>query len=527
MGSICVVRGKTLVTLPAPNFCDNFNRADSASSMGSPWRPKKDSVWGISANKALRPSAGTVGANTTVVSGGQTTGFVEARIYENSSGIVFRHDGDDSYLLVSKEPASTNVLRVTDSGGFNLILSSALVLSPGDLLRVDYTPTTFTLSVNGVSGNAFANTDFAANTNVGLYAQSNTATFDDFCTSSSPLTAVCDNFTAPDATTLASRGYTVGQFAVGTPAPAAIVELNRAKISGFTAYALRSMDAGDVTVEAVYEGGTLAALFPKYIDPSNYVYWRKDGVVRERVAGVNTETNIGAWSAVGTVLRVEVSGDVFRYFINGELRAKKTRTGFSTSVLTGIGHASTNDTALWDNLCTTPSAPSTLCTFSDSFTQANGTTLASLGYTVGQFSTGTPAPTATVQNNKAQFTGLAPYALRSVPAGNVEVQAAHRVGTFGALFPKYIDQSNYVFWRQDGVVREVVGGVSTETNIGGWSTGASTLWVRVIGDAFRYYKDGLFVAERIRPGFSASTLTGIGHAGSNETAEWDDLCITY
>lgn len=163
------------------SISDDFNRADSTSSMGStsvgakPWTAESG-TWGISSNKAYVSSGPSSTVARTTIDAGITSGTVKATYTMGTGGttggFVIRSDGAGNEYLVEFSNASQapNIYKGVN-GSYTIIGSGAATsVADGSVMTVIISGNTITLQDDGVTI-ATATTDgsYAAQTRHGLY----------------------------------------------------------------------------------------------------------------------------------------------------------------------------------------------------------------------------------------------------------------------------------------------------------------------------------------------------------------------
>lgn len=168
------------------NRTDNFNRANNASSLGTPSDAGSNWVtvaatWGIFSNAAYAPSSGgsaylesslsdcDVQLTVPVVADGAIAArIVDFTTYEECLYCGIKSDGLRLY-------------EKTFGGGFSLIGSHTTSgVSNGDTIKVTCNGTAITVYQNGVSRISVTSSLNTTATKHGLYAFDSTARFDDF-----------------------------------------------------------------------------------------------------------------------------------------------------------------------------------------------------------------------------------------------------------------------------------------------------------------------------------------------------------
>lgn len=101
-------------------------------------------------------------------------------------GLSFRHstaltpsEANHNYIGVFSDDTGTTVTKYVEGAG--TLLSSHPALPLAGRLRVDWDPTGYTVFINGAPESRVSNTDFATQTDVGLFTvENNTPLFEDF-----------------------------------------------------------------------------------------------------------------------------------------------------------------------------------------------------------------------------------------------------------------------------------------------------------------------------------------------------------
>jgi len=177
--------GQTTFT-PAPDpVSDTFNRADSATTMGTTvvgaktWTPNSN-TWGISSNQAYLASAtGSGNQATTVV----TTDWANVKVKgtyaaAGDSGVCVR-SVDDANNFFTSTVTSGSEFWTRVGGGFTSLATFA-ALAAGDIVEVEMNGTTFTVRVNNVQVATGTNSARTTATKHGLRINVTSARWDDW-----------------------------------------------------------------------------------------------------------------------------------------------------------------------------------------------------------------------------------------------------------------------------------------------------------------------------------------------------------
>ncbi len=161
----------SVVVLLATSASDNFNRADSGT-MGTNWIARNSS-WGIISNKAYRdlffvndeftswnPSTNTFGNDqySQVTCSGMTAGHY--------CGVAVRLSGttyaNSTYYGSRIDTSSWYITNITGGNAGSVIASGSGTFADGDVIRLDATGTTLTLTQNGSTLGTATDSDYAS-----------------------------------------------------------------------------------------------------------------------------------------------------------------------------------------------------------------------------------------------------------------------------------------------------------------------------------------------------------------------------
>lgn len=184
-----------IIHVPRPfpaSITDSFNRADSATTMGSTdtgqlWVPNHG-TWGINGNRAYEVATAADNQETTVVQSGiaDCTIAVTLAIATSQAGICFRcSDPNNLWVVLSTGTAGALQTYKRVAGTFTQLGTNGLPCANGDVLSVVLSGSSITVKKNGTTVAACSGTDAhnATATKHGLYIfsiSSTAARFDDF-----------------------------------------------------------------------------------------------------------------------------------------------------------------------------------------------------------------------------------------------------------------------------------------------------------------------------------------------------------
>lgn len=157
-----------------PAFSDDFNRADSATTLGSPWTVDKSGTWGISSGQAYCVAVSDSSATVDIgASAGYTVGATFAYVDSNRfPAIVFRYV-DDNNFYYAQLATSFLLRRMVNGANANLLTLDRI--TAGTVVSVDVTEGTGTemaVYYNGVLQDTYTDTTAGrpAGSRVGLRA---------------------------------------------------------------------------------------------------------------------------------------------------------------------------------------------------------------------------------------------------------------------------------------------------------------------------------------------------------------------
>lgn len=172
---------------------DNFTRADSSSSLGTPsdagaaWTVAGGSTWGISSNAAYVSTYS--GDAYAVLSSGITNAVVQVTVPTfpagTTPGLIFRYQDASNFMLLHCDNSATTMAIYKRSGGSYgsaLATNAAIAFSAGDVLKVTVDGSgNIACFQNGVSKVTLTDNSFSTQTSHGLRLGGASAlTFDDF-----------------------------------------------------------------------------------------------------------------------------------------------------------------------------------------------------------------------------------------------------------------------------------------------------------------------------------------------------------
>lgn len=163
-------------------FSDNFDRADSATTLGAAWTPATG-TWGIASNLAydVNHTDGQVVLTTSAMAVANYT--VTAKIPTVSSGespgiIARATDATHCYLLHVQSGGSTLALFVVNPGFTGIYTSPSGNFAPGDTIGIQCLGSAISVLHNGGTLTTITDATFAGPGKVGLrYGMSGATTF--------------------------------------------------------------------------------------------------------------------------------------------------------------------------------------------------------------------------------------------------------------------------------------------------------------------------------------------------------------
>jgi hypothetical protein len=165
-----------------PGFLDMFDRADSATTLGTTddgktWVPLNSSTWGITSNAAYCPTPGSNGF--AVVETGAANGILTATmsVASDFAGLCFRVFDASNMLLVQRFGSEVRIRKLAGGVGSTIATTSGQSWANGDVLSVELNGSSVIVMKNGIVMLSQAITDFQSNTNHGLYSPVNTARY--------------------------------------------------------------------------------------------------------------------------------------------------------------------------------------------------------------------------------------------------------------------------------------------------------------------------------------------------------------
>lgn len=185
------------LTTPGVNIVDNFNRADSTSSLGSTSTGSKAwtqhaGTWGIASNKAY-VSNGHAGVTclATVdsdVADGTISAVVSSTTGTATGGLIFRADGSGNQFVVEiyVDSAYTPKIYKGVAGSYSVIATgSSTTVASGSVLSVTLSGGSIVVKDDGVTIVSVTDSSYNSNDRHGLYltasaGSSSTLRFDDF-----------------------------------------------------------------------------------------------------------------------------------------------------------------------------------------------------------------------------------------------------------------------------------------------------------------------------------------------------------
>lgn len=137
------------------NRADNFNRADSATSLGSPsdggsaWVAQAG-TWGISSDTAYNPTADSPAAATLEASASDVDLQVTVSTASNHGGLVARCSDASNFWLLDLNGAS-NILRLEKyvAGSFSTSFDFAHTPANGDVIKLSCSGSSLSVYLNG------------------------------------------------------------------------------------------------------------------------------------------------------------------------------------------------------------------------------------------------------------------------------------------------------------------------------------------------------------------------------------------
>lgn len=166
---------------------DTFNRADSASSMGTSdsghvWTALQH-TWGISSNTAYDTSSSSDGTCYVDSSNADCTLQVTLSTFGSKAGFTFRVQDINNHYIIRVQSSPTDVVCFRrESGTYNLQASNSISApANGDVVKLVLRGPLAMFFINGVLKLAFTNSTFSTETEHGLHTLNDgTTRFDNF-----------------------------------------------------------------------------------------------------------------------------------------------------------------------------------------------------------------------------------------------------------------------------------------------------------------------------------------------------------
>jgi hypothetical protein len=168
---------------------DNFNKSDSAASLGSGWTVS-GGTWGISSNQAYLVTGGSSDVVAYMEANQADNIAIEVDmpiIVNGQSRITWRVQDNDHYFVIQPTNATTSAIyRRIGAGSWATINSSVTAaITNGTKIRVELTGSTHKVYVNGSLVSTFTDTNYQTATKHGIgLLGSNVARFDNFAVKS-------------------------------------------------------------------------------------------------------------------------------------------------------------------------------------------------------------------------------------------------------------------------------------------------------------------------------------------------------
>jgi hypothetical protein len=180
------------LTGSAVNIVDDFNRANSSTSLGTTstggktW-VQESGVWGIVSNQAYLASSATA-VRKAHVEASVADCTVSTKIYQQSGGsryygLVLRSNGAGNCYLVQINGDANQIDVQKQTGGSSTTLLTAVSYTPaaGDVISAVLSGSSITIKVNGSTVLAGSDSTYNSNTKHGIWCyETDRARFDDF-----------------------------------------------------------------------------------------------------------------------------------------------------------------------------------------------------------------------------------------------------------------------------------------------------------------------------------------------------------
>ena len=385
--TLSAVNGKTLSGLTAINgqtigigslpVTDTFNRADSASSLGTAsdgvhtWTARTG-TWGISSNQAYSPSIGSGPGYTgsvATINAGTGNGWLRIalptmRTTADDAGVVFRYTDTSNFWIAQYSFTSVQVKIVKiEAGSLSLVASAsfaAATAADGERLMVELNGTSIKLYIEDQLLISTTSSFNLTASDHGLFTQQTGTRLDDLSmTVSDPTpsltTIVSDTFNRADSSSSMGTADT-GQVWVALQHTWGI-DTNRAydtsASSDGTCY-VESSNA-DCTIQVTLTTfGSKAGFTFRVQDLNNHYIIRmqsgtNDVVCFRRQGGTYNAQGNNSISAPanGDVIKMVLRGSLAMFFMNGVLKLAFSNSTFSTETKHGL-HTLSDNTSRFD-----------------------------------------------------------------------------------------------------------------------------------------------------------------------------------
>jgi hypothetical protein len=167
---------------PTTYFSDDFNRADSTTTLGGSW-VASSGTWGIMSNQAYLPSGG--GDRLAYVDCGQSDNItVQVSmpvVINGKSRLAWRVVDDGNCYVIQPTNSTTAAIYKKVAGTWNVVNSAVSAsITNGSTIKVDLTGATHKVYVNEVLVATFTDSAYQTATKHGIACVSNVERFDNF-----------------------------------------------------------------------------------------------------------------------------------------------------------------------------------------------------------------------------------------------------------------------------------------------------------------------------------------------------------
>lgn len=168
------------------NRSDDFNRADNASTMGTPSDAGSDwtypaGTWGIFSNIGYNAGADNPGVAALEASAADATVGATLTVFNMSAGLAFRIGDVNNFWFLRGHSGSGYQLWKRVAGSYTQIGSNVGTPANGDVLEVTCSGNSITAKVNSSTTHNTTDSALAANTQHGIMSFTDNMTrFEDF-----------------------------------------------------------------------------------------------------------------------------------------------------------------------------------------------------------------------------------------------------------------------------------------------------------------------------------------------------------